>query len=210
MLAMLLISGPIYICATASVPVAAVLMLKGFSPGAALVLLMAGPVTNAATITMIGKVLGKKSLFAFIGTVIIGSLLSGLFIDYVLPPQWFRISEHFGHMGHNHEMLPEWLKIGSAVTLTLLIIKGYIQKFITTIKVKSRSTTKSGFSLENIQTLHAGGMTCNHCKANVENSVKSFEGVDEAIVDLLSGKVIIKGKTFRSGENQIRNRKYWL
>jgi Heavy-metal-associated domain. len=39
-------------------------------------------------------------------------------------------------------------------------------------------------------------MTCNHCKANVENSVKSFEGVDEAIVDLLSGKVIIKGKTF--------------
>ena len=196
MLAMLLISGPIYICATASVPVAAVLMLKGFSPGAALVLLMAGPVTNAATITMIGKVLGKKSLFAFIGTVIIGSLLSGLFIDYVLPPQWFRISEHFGHMGHNHEMLPEWLKIGSAVTLTLLIINGYIQKFITTIKVKSRSTTKSGFSLENIQTLHVGGMTCNHCKANVENSVKSFEGVDEAIVDLLSGKVIIKGKTF--------------
>ena len=74
MLIILAISGPVYICATASVPVAAVLMLKGFSPGAALVLLMAGPATNAATITMVGKVLGKKSLFAFLGTIITGSL----------------------------------------------------------------------------------------------------------------------------------------
>jgi uncharacterized membrane protein YraQ (UPF0718 family) len=62
MLVILVISIPVYICATASVPVAAVLMLKGLSPGAALVLLMAGPATNAATITMIAKVLGKKSL----------------------------------------------------------------------------------------------------------------------------------------------------
>lgn len=196
MLAMLIISGPIYICATASVPVAAVLMLKGFSPGAALVLLMAGPATNAATITMIGKVLGKKSLFSFIGTVIAGALLSGLFIDYVLPPRWFIISEHFGHLGHTHEMLPEWLKIGSAMLLTLLIINGYIQKFISTLKIKSQSITQQGFSLGNIQTLHVSGMTCNHCKANVENSVKSSEGIEEATVDLSSGTVIIKGNSF--------------
>jgi hypothetical protein len=196
MLAILLISGPIYICATASVPVAAVLMLKGFSPGAALVLLMAGPATNAATITMIGKVLGKRSLISFIGTVIVGALLSGLFIDYVLPPKWFMISEHFGHMGHTHEMLPAWIKIGSAITLTLLIINGYIQKFISTIKIKSRSTSKPGFPFENIKTLHVGGMTCNHCKANVENSVKSSEGVEEATVDLSSGTVVIKGSSF--------------
>jgi uncharacterized membrane protein YraQ (UPF0718 family)/copper chaperone CopZ len=196
MLAILLISGPIYICATASVPVAAVLMLKGFSPGAALVLLMAGPATNAATITMIGKVLGKRSLISFVGTVIVGALLSGLFIDYVLPPKWFMISEHFGHMGHTHEMLPAWIKIGSAITLTLLIINGYIQKFISTIKIKSRSISKPGFPLENIKTLHVGGMTCNHCKANVENSVKSSEGVEEATVDLSSGTVVIKGSSF--------------
>lgn len=196
MLAILLISGPIYICATASVPVAAVLMLKGFSPGAALVLLMAGPATNAATITMIGKVLGKKSLISYVGTVIAGALLSGLFIDYVLPAKWFLISEHFGHMGHSHEMLPEWLKIGSAVLMTLLIINGYILKFVATIKIRSQSDVQPGFSSENIHTLHVGGMTCNHCKENIENSVKSSEGVEDAKVDLSSGTVIIKGSSF--------------
>ncbi len=197
MILILIISIPVYICATASVPVAAVLMLKGLSPGAALVLLMAGPATNAATITMIGKVLGKKSLIGYLGAIITGALLAGLFIDYVLPHGWFTLSAHFTHIGHDHTgMLPSWLKIGSAVTLTLLIINGYIQKFISTMKIKSQTTSQSDFSPENIQTLHVGGMTCNHCKANVENSIKSSEGVEEAIVDLSSGKVIIKGSSF--------------
>jgi uncharacterized protein len=197
MLLILIISIPVYICATASVPVAAVLMLKGLSPGAALVLLMAGPATNAATITMIAKVLGKKSLFGYLGAIIAGALVSGLIIDYFLPAEWFRVSEHFSHMGHDHSgMLPAWLKIGSAVTLTLLIVNGYIQKFISTMKIKSQSTLQSGFTLQKIQTLHVGGMTCNHCKANVENSVKSSEGVEEATVDLTSGTVIIKGSSF--------------
>jgi uncharacterized protein len=197
MLIILIISIPVYICATASVPVAAVLMLKGLSPGAALVLLMAGPATNAATITMIGKVLGKKSLIGYLGAIIAGALLAGLFIDYFLPQDWFRVSEHFNHMGHDHSgMLPAWLKIGSAVTLTLFIINGYIQKFLTTMKIKSQGNVQPGFSLENIQTLHVGGMTCNHCKANVENSIKSSSGVEDATVDLTSGKVIIKGNSF--------------
>ena len=196
MLVILIISIPVYICATASVPVAAVLMLKGLSPGAALVLLMAGPATNAATITMIGKVLGKKSLIGYLGAIITGALLSGLFIDYFLPQEWFRVSEHFNHMGHAHSgMLPAWLKISSAVMLTLLIINGYIQKFISTRKIRLQATTQPGFSLENIQTLHVGGMTCNHCKENVENSVKLVSGVEEVNVDLVTGRVNITGKS---------------
>lgn len=194
MLLILVISIPVYICATASVPVAAVLMLKGLSPGAALVLLMAGPATNAATITMIGKVLGKKSLIGYLGAIITGALLSGLFIDYVLPAGWFRLSENFSHMGHDHSgMLPMWLQIGSAMTLTLLILNGYIQKILATRKIKSQSVIQPSFSSGNIRTLYVGGMTCNHCKANVENSVKSSEGVEDATVDLASGTVLIKG-----------------
>ena len=197
MLVILIISIPVYICATASVPVAAVLMLKGLSPGAALVLLMAGPATNAATITMIGKVLGKKSLIGYLGAIITGALLSGLFIDYFLPQEWFRVSEHFNHMGHDHTgMLPAWLKIGSAVILSLLIINGYIQKFISARRIRLQATTQPGFSLENIQTLHVGGMTCNHCKENVENSVKLVSGVEEVNVDLVTGRVNITGKSF--------------
>jgi uncharacterized membrane protein YraQ (UPF0718 family)/copper chaperone CopZ len=197
MLLILIISIPVYICATASVPVAAVLMLKGLSPGAALVLLMAGPATNAATITMIGKVLGKKSLIGYLGAIITGALLSGLLIDYFLPQQWFRVSEHFNHMGHDHSgMLPVWLTTGSAMVLTLLIINGYILKYLSTRKIRLLETIKPAFPSENLKTLHVGGMTCNHCKANVENIIKSSEGVEEATVDLLSGTAIIKGSSF--------------
>ena len=194
MLVILVISIPVYICATASVPVAAVLMLKGLSPGAALVLLMAGPATNAATITMIGKVLGKKSLIGYLGAIITGALLSGLFIDYFLPAEWFRVSEHFGHMGHNHNgMLPVWLKAGSAILLTLLIVNGYLQKYLTTRKMSLAGASISGFKASDIKTIQVGGMTCNHCKANVENSIRSVEGVEDVTVDLITGQVDIKG-----------------
>jgi hypothetical protein len=199
MLLILVIAIPVYICATASVPVAAVLMLKGLSPGAALVLLMAGPATNAATITMIGKVLGKKSLIGYLGAIITGAILSGLFIDNFLPAEWFKLSEHFGHMGHNHqEMLPVWLKTGSAIILTLLIINGYLQKFLKSRKMNKAAAVSptSAFDPESITTIFVGGMTCNHCKENVENSIKSAKGVEEVAVDLTTGKVNIKGNSF--------------
>jgi uncharacterized membrane protein YraQ (UPF0718 family)/copper chaperone CopZ len=198
MLLILVIAIPVYICATASVPVAAVLMLKGLSPGAALVLLMAGPATNAATITMIGKVLGKKSLIGYLGAIITGALLSGLFIDYFLPPEWFKLSEHFGHSGHNHqEMLPMWLKAGSAILLSLLIFNGYLQKYINSRKMNMaiKASTVAKFDSESITTMFVGGMTCNHCKENVENSIRSVKGVEEVSVDLTTGKVNIKGKS---------------
>ncbi len=193
MLVILVISIPVYICATASVPVAAVLMLKGLSPGAALVLLMAGPATNAATITMIGKVLGKKSLIGYLGAIITGALLSGLMIDYFLPAQWFSVSQYFGHMSHDHSMLPAWLKIGSAITLSLLIINGYIQKYLNRINMSTINESSTGFTPENIKTIWVGGMTCNHCKANVENSIKASMGVEDVNVDLTTGQVNITG-----------------
>jgi uncharacterized protein len=195
MLVILVISIPVYICATASVPVAAVLMLKGLSPGAALVLLMAGPATNAATITMIAKVLGKKSLIGYLGAIITGALLSGLMIDYFLPAEWFKVSEHFSHLSHDHSMMPAWLKTGSAIILTLLIINGYIQKYFNSGKMNELNVFKSGITAENIQTIYVGGMTCNHCKANVENSIRSAKGVTDVNVDLTTGKVNITGNS---------------
>jgi uncharacterized protein len=193
MLLILVIAIPVYICATASVPVAAALMLKGLSPGAALVLLMAGPATNAATITMIGKILGKKSLISYLGAIITGAMLSGLFIDYFLPHQWFALSEHYGHMNHDHhQMLPQWLMTGSAILLLLLIINGYVKKYL--IREKMVQSENKAFSATEIKTFHVGGMTCNHCKANVENSIKTVSGVEEVSVDLASGKVSIAGK----------------
>lgn len=193
MLLALVIAGPIYVCATASVPVAAALMLKGLSPGAALVLLMAGPATNAATMTMVGKVLGKKSLLSYLGTIIAGAMFFGILIDNFLPRSWFMLAGHYGHMSHGHQMLPAWLKLGSALLLLLLIINGYIRKYL--IKRKMVQTEDKAFNTNEIKTVHVGGMTCNHCRQNVENSIRSVTGVEEVNVDLATGKVDISGKS---------------
>ena len=198
MLIILVLAIPVYICATASVPVAAALLLKGLSPGAALVLLMAGPATNAATITMIGKILGKRSLITYLGAIITGAILSGLFIDYFLPREWFLLSGHYGHLNH-HEMLPAWLKSGSAILLSLLLVNGYIQKYLFKNQITDQDQ-KTVFNPADIKTIYVGGMTCNHCKSNVENSIKSGKGVEEVSVDLTTGKVDIRGNQINLDE----------
>lgn len=77
------IAVPMYVCATASLPIAAGLMLSGVSAGAAFVFLSAGPATNTVTIGVVKKMLGSRSLTIYLGTIVIGSILFGLGMDYV-------------------------------------------------------------------------------------------------------------------------------
>ncbi len=193
MLIVLVAAIPVYICATASVPVAAILMLKGLSPGAALVLLMAGPATNAATITMIAKVLGKKALYSYLISIIGGALIFGTLINKLLPIEWFRIPEHV--MNHEHNILPPWLSYIAAISLLLLIINGYIQRKIQSRKNTSENLT-TDVNMDNIKKITVTGMTCNHCKSSIENASMSIEGVESADADLKSGELTLKGKLF--------------
>lgn len=78
------IAVPMYVCATASLPIAAGLMLAGVSPGAAFVFLSAGPATNTVTIGVVKKMLGTRTLYIYLGTIIIGSVIFGFGLDYVL------------------------------------------------------------------------------------------------------------------------------
>lgn len=185
----LIVSIPLYICATGSIPLAAILILKGISPGAAFVLLMAGPATNAATITMIGKVLGRSSLLAYLGTIIIGALSFGLLIDYVFPVEWFTqiVSQH---SMHNHGGTLNWWQIASGVVLVLLIVNAYIQKRRNT-KPQSKNQTMS--NPMKTQTIKVDGMTCNHCKANVENNLAKLPFVDRVHVNLSEKTVTLEG-----------------
>jgi len=82
------IAVPMYVCATASLPIAAGLMLSGVSAGAAFVFLSAGPATNTVTIGVVKKMLGTRSLYIYLGTIVVGSVLFGLGLDYI-----FDISE---------------------------------------------------------------------------------------------------------------------
>ncbi len=77
------IAVPMYVCATASLPIAAALMIAGVSPGAAFVFLTAGPATNTVTIGVVKTMLGKTSLYIYLGTIIIGSIVFGLGLDYI-------------------------------------------------------------------------------------------------------------------------------
>ena len=84
MLVMLGIGVPLYVCASASTPIAAALMMKGLSPGAALVFLLAGPATNAASLLVLGRSFGRRFVQIYLAGVIIGSLTAGLALDGVV------------------------------------------------------------------------------------------------------------------------------
>lgn len=82
-LVMMVVGMPVYVCATASVPVAAALIAKGVSPGAALVFLMVGPTTNVATIATGLKIMGRRATAIYVGSVAISALIAGTLLDYL-------------------------------------------------------------------------------------------------------------------------------
>ena len=109
MLLALLVSLPLYVCATASVPIAAALVAGGFPPGAALVFLMAGPATNLATIGAIRRFLGGRTLVAYLVAIVGGSVGLGLAFDFLL--------DATPAMAQHTHGAASWWKIGSAIAL---------------------------------------------------------------------------------------------
>jgi uncharacterized membrane protein YraQ (UPF0718 family)/copper chaperone CopZ len=194
MLIILVASIPLYVCATGSVPIAAVLMMKGLSPGAAIVFLMAGPATNAATISVIANSMGRKTLIRYLVSIIAGALVFGFIVNEFLPREWFTSAiQHLHGDGHGHEILPYWLQVGSAILLTLAIINGLFRKYILK-RINKPEFKVESLNLNDMTTkVKVEGMTCNHCKMNVENGVKGVPGVKDATVDLINGEVLIEG-----------------
>jgi uncharacterized protein len=115
----MLLGIPLYVCATASVPVAAALILKGLTPGAALVFLMTGPATNAAGLATIWRTMGRRTALLYLLAVAGSALGAGMFLDFLaLNINIPVISEH------HHEVLPPWVKHLSAVVLLGLLAYG--------------------------------------------------------------------------------------
>jgi uncharacterized membrane protein YraQ (UPF0718 family) len=194
MLVILVASIPLYICATSSVPIAAVLLMKGLSPGALLVFLMAGPATNAATMTVVGQNMGRKTLIIYLTALIIGSIAFGLVIDYLLPGNWFLpIMDMSG--GHAHGFLPQWLTVGSAILLIALLINTFIKQYRDNRAIKKAASETPQFSLNIPEVIiSVEGMTCNHCKAKVENGLRNQAGIRNAIADIEQNTVKLYGE----------------
>lgn len=83
MLLVMCLSLPMYLCATGSIPIAVALMMKGLTPGAALLLLIAGPACNLASMLVVRKVMGTRTLLAYIGSIVIGAIFFGWLTDYL-------------------------------------------------------------------------------------------------------------------------------
>jgi uncharacterized membrane protein YraQ (UPF0718 family) len=124
MLIAVVISIPMYICATASTPVAAGLMLSGISPGAALVFMLTGPATNIATLMVVKNELGIRSLMAYLTGVIVTALAMGLALDWIV--EYFQLSIEVSQGEHGD--MTSLLYSASAIILAGLIIWQYGKK----------------------------------------------------------------------------------
>lgn len=189
MLVILVATIPIYACATASVPIAAVLMMKGLSPGAALVFLMAGPATNTASFTVLLKTLGRKTTLIYTITITLGALLFGTLVN-LLPREWFTLLHHHHDHEHGH-LIPHWLGVGSAILLVILMINGYIQQYRK--KPEIRMNESEGMNKQWIR-LQLGGMDCKHCVRSVESNIGALDHIEEVKVDLATQVLQVKGK----------------
>ena len=120
MLLMIVISIPMYICATASTPIAAGFIMAGLSPGTALVFMMAGPATNISTLGVIRNEMGSAVLIRYLLGVALCALGFALILDFALNFYDINISDQ---MKHSHELLPKWFGLSCAGLIACLSIK---------------------------------------------------------------------------------------
>jgi len=173
---MLLVGIPMYVCATGSIPIAASMIFNGMSPGAGFIFLFAGPASNTATLSFVWGKLGKKTLVLYLGSIIVWSLFFGLLIDVL----WELSGKSFALLGHQHDLLPAWLKIPSAILLIALLVRVYLPK-----KTHVISDGSSEFMVED--------MNCEHCRKTISAALTSVEGITEFAVDLDKKSVSIAG-----------------
>ena len=172
MLVILIVAVPMYICSTGSIPIAAALMLKGLSPGAALVMLMAGPAVNIASILVVRKSLGRRFTWIYLLTIVSFSVLFGLIIN-ALGINAFGMTETCGmHSAccHSETASPSVFQIICSSLLLLFIIIALSMKIFS--RFKKQQAIPEGAVVYTVE-----GMHCSHCKASVEQAVGSLEGV---------------------------------
>ncbi len=116
--AMLILGAPLYICATSSTPVAAAMIIKGLSPGAALVFLLAGPATNIGSIMILRKQIGVKSTSIYLFAIAVGSVTLGLTLDMVYSAAGINATVT---MGHAVEMFPDMIREIGALIFVILV-----------------------------------------------------------------------------------------
>ena len=200
MLLVLACAIPMYLCATGSIPIAVALMLKGLSPGTALVLLMAGPAVNVASLLVISKVMGRRTLLLYLLAIVGGALTFGLGIDYLLPETWF--ATPLAEIHTCGACGPSTFNLVCTIVLALLLANALIRRYTSHEACTCGGACQCKAEVEgcacSTQThttmkIQIKGMSCNHCKASAERAIKGVSGVTDVTIDLASGEAIITG-----------------
>lgn len=199
----LLLAIPMYLCATGSIPIAVALMLKGLTPGAALVLLMAGPACNVASILVVHKVLGRRTLIVYLSAIIFGAVGFALAIDHFLPAAWFVPTiapELHADCCTPATPLYQWAATGLlALLLThALLVQPLRRRILTAPSAQAENPTSccsSSASQTSAPTRRYAvrGMNCHHCRTSVERALSTLAGVEAVVVSLERSEALVTG-----------------
>jgi uncharacterized membrane protein YraQ (UPF0718 family)/copper chaperone CopZ len=171
---MLAISVPLYVCAIASVPVAAAMMSKGLVPGAALAFLIAGTATNAVAIAFVANKFGKKILSIYLISIVFLALISGIALDSVLGGIVVK------DMLFKGREIPYPFQLISVVLFAGLVLRSFLH-------------TKSEKMREAKYTFHVPEMNCKHCQSAVEKALREIPGVKNVEISLDDRLVKVNG-----------------
>ena len=186
MLVMMIVGIPLYVCSTASIPIAAVLMAKGISAGAAFVFLMTGPATNAATLIIVARVMGARVLAMYLGSIAVLALCFGLGLDFLTGHTALTVTTMV--MEHDHHMLPGVITWGAALLLSYFLLSHFYES------LKHRFARINMAAADNALDLVVEGMNCSHCVRTVTESLKSVPGVNAVNVTLENGLAHVEGE----------------
>lgn len=223
MLLVLCIAVPMYLCATGSIPIAVALMLKGLTPGAALVLLMAGPACNMASILVIDKVLGRRTLLAYILSIVAGAVAFGCLVD------WLQFSGHIDFLASltatasccaGGDSLLSWLC--TALLAALLLNALVLPKLGLGTGHECHCHDRDGHASHTADGAHTAdgdacagnacdsatrvyrikGMSCSHCATACRQAIAAQHGVTAVSVSLAEGTATVAGTARESDIRQ--------
>lgn len=177
----LVVSVPLYVCATASVPIAAALVASGMPAGAALVFLMAGPATNVATIGAVFRAFGGRVLAIYLTTIIGGSVGLGYLFEAVIDPGTVSNA-----MAHHHEA---WWAWAGGIALAVAFAGFAVQGLAGAI-ARWRASGSDAPAVE----LDVDGIKCGGCARKVDAALRGVEGVEAVEVDVESGRTRVSGR----------------
>ena len=192
MLVMMALGIPVYVCATGSVPVAAALIAKGVSPGAALVFLMTGPATNAAALATVWKIMGKCTTFIYLGTIVVTALAAGFALDFI-----FKFGGTVPALTAPTTLSTSFKSVSA---VALLVILGFAVLKRSPYSGAAPAGETEALPDGEAVVLRISGMTCSHCVESVSRALRECPGVQAVTVSLQKGEGVVKGEDLDADE----------